>query len=860
MKRLFATALVCAIIMLVVAPFEAKSQCSSTIEQTDGSQSLGGAASDVGQSFTATISGTLSSVEILPRSSTTTNLTIYEGDGLTGKVLYTASSININTLNAFQKVSLSSAVSIQKNLRYTFHFSNVNIGAAVNKYTGGTMYSNGICGGSCNAFGADMAFKVEIASGISLDSNEINENSPIGTKIGTFKPAASGCTFTNFTLPSGILNNDLFTITDSILASNAVFDAGSQTSYDIRVNAKDASNQDVSFDFKVTVLDVDAPPVFNDTTFYVYENLKANTVIGTAVATEPDPTEDPINYNFIKNGSINDDVFGINSTTGEIFVINASKLNFELVKQFQIRAAVGDNVISSKNLTDTATITFIIKYTNDLHDLSAETYTLFENEEINKNIGSLVLSDDDTGQSYTYSIISGDSNNTFRLSGKDIFLNDNTLLDFETIPFWNLEIAVTDNQSPQLADTNTIRIRMTDVNERPEISDQTFNVNENTPNLTIIDTIQSIDQDNASVLTYKVLSTNDSSGVIAINATSGNLTVTNALRLDHEVIDTLTYTVELSDNGSPSLRDTAIIKVAVVDINDTPSVQRVSYRINEGLPNGTVIGSSNITDNDENQILTYSIIAGNKNNGFGIDASGNIVISNTNQVNYSNGPTVKLWIEATDNGIPSISVTNVITININDQNDKPFITDTSFVLDHRSEINTFLGQVNGGDNDLTQEVKYSILSGNDDDAFAINTFTGDIIVLNSQAVDYFVDSNRVLKILIADDASPSLSDTATVSISINAPSPSSVESLLELSFNVYPNPFTNEIKINIENASIDDYTFELFDLQGRLIISTKVNPFIGENSIETSSIPNGLYIGIIKDDKSVVLNERLIKQ
>ena len=62
---------------------------------------------------------------------------------------------------------------------------------------------------------------------------------------------------------------------------------------------------------------------------------------------------------------------------------------------------------------------------------------------------------------------------------------------------------------------------------------------------------------------------------------------------------------------------------------------------------------------------------------------------------------------------------------------------------------------------------YSILSGNTDGAFQINTATGEITVLSSTPLDFDVNPVFTLLIQVEDDATPTLTDAAIITINLN---------------------------------------------------------------------------------------------
>ncbi|MDZ4689057.1 MAG: cadherin repeat domain-containing protein, partial [Planctomycetaceae bacterium] len=121
------------------------------------------------------------------------------------------------------------------------------------------------------------------------------------------------------------------------------------------------------------------------------------------------------------------------------------------------------------------------------------------------------------------------------------------------------------------------------------------------------------------------------------------------------------------DNGSPANSRTQTITVNIANLNEAPSfLAPTTFTIQENRPNGTVVGTV-ITSDPENNTRTYSITAGNTNNGFAINAaSGQITVNNSAALDFETTPQFLLSVKALDNGSPANSRTQTITINLTD--------------------------------------------------------------------------------------------------------------------------------------------------------------------------------------------------
>ena len=72
--------------------------------------------------------------------------------------------------------------------------------------------------------------------------------------------------------------------------------------------------------------------------------------------------------------------------------------------------------------------------------------------------------------------------------------------------------------------------------------------------------------------------------------------------------------------------------------------------------------------------------------------------------------------------------------------------------------------------------------------------------------------------------------------------------------NVYPNPVTNIISIDIEN-NYKQLSFELIDIVGKAVITQKVS---GLNNINISELPTGLYFYRLTDKSEVIQTGKIV--
>ncbi len=146
----------------------------------------------------------------------------------------------------------------------------------------------------------------------------------------------------------------------------------------------------------------------------------------------------------------------------------------------------------------------------------------------------------------------------------------------------------------------------------------------------------------------------------------------------------VTYTPNLNANGADSFTFTvndgqinslpAAVSITITPVNDAPVVNAATFAVVEGSAAGTNVGTATATEVDTGQTLTWSITAGNTGNAFAINpATGQITVATAAAVTVANSP-FSLTVQALDNGVPPLSGTGTITINVTGVNDAPSFT------------------------------------------------------------------------------------------------------------------------------------------------------------------------------------------
>ncbi len=516
----------------------------------------------------------------------------------------------------------------------------------------------------------------------------------------------------------------------------------------------------------------DAPIVYNHTI-----SLAENTPAGTNVfdynliARDQDPGQS-LTYAITAGNSKN--AFAIDAATGQITVNNPAALDFENEPPFVLSISVTDN--GNPTLTSSAQIGIQLTDANDAPIVFNQTISLAENTANGTNVFdySQIPSDQDAGQTRTYAITAGNTDNAFAINATtgQITVNNSTALDFENMPPFVLTISVTDNGNPALTSSAKLGIKLTDANDAPIVYNHTISLAENTANGTnVLDySLIARDQDAGQTLTYAITDGN-TSNAFAINATTGQITVNNSAALDFENMPPFVLTISVTDSGNPARTSSAKLGIKLTDVNDAPGAYTHAVTIPENSAAGTNVLAYNLvaSDQDAGQTRTYAITDGNRNNTFAIDATtGQITVASPAGLDYENEPPYSLTIQVTDNGNPVKSTTAVLTVLLSDVNDAPLLYNASVSLPEKSAAGTSVLAYNtvAFDQDKSQTLTYAITAGNTNNAFTIDAATGAITVNTPSALDFATTPKFDLTISVTDNGNPALTSTATLTVNL----------------------------------------------------------------------------------------------
>ena len=532
--------------------------------------------------------------------------------------------------------------------------------------------------------------------------------------------------------------------------------------------------------FRIDVLNVDdTPPVFEQPSynFTVLEEPSDRSIpVGRVVATSD--SSEPIDYVIAGSGS-SQLPFGVNQNTGDIIV--EGFIDRELQDQYLFTVEVY-TFVNSRLLKSSVPVTITVLDKNDNRPrFSVPRYQgqVAENRLSNTLIetsGSSVIqaTDRDYGENGTvlYKIVEDGVPFNIDNSGQ-IF--STRRFDREDQDQFTFTVRALDQGMPPLTSSTFVRatIIILDINDQPPVFTQprySASVSESARSGETVFTVNATDMDlgeNADI-TYSL----QGSTLFIIGSKTGVVTLFSTL--DREVVAEHNLTIDAYDGV---FRDYAQLLVTVTDVNDEPPVFNSSVyttTVEENAPTDAPLLSVDAADPDQIGTVTYSISVGPSRDNFTINPiSGELRFRVP--PDYEVAQQLEIQVVAAD-GVHEVLET--VTVFITDKNDeRPSFTNDSFsgsVQENRAEFTVVKLSATDIDSGEGGIVTYQIVSGRIGNVsvtdvsqlpFRLTTLQSGLIV-TTQELDREVVSEYTLIVRASDRGEPSLSSTATVTITV----------------------------------------------------------------------------------------------
>ena len=248
----------------------------------------------------------------------------------------------------------------------------------------------------------------------------------------------------------------------------------------------------------------------------------------------------------------------------------------------------------------------------------------------------------------------------------------------------------------------------------------------------------------------------DPLGAFTIDA-NGAITVDDNSALDFETTPSYTLTIEADDGTTVSAQTLTIF---VTDAG--PSVPGgQSFGVSEAASDGDPLGVV-FTGGDEP--MGFAITAGNGGGVFAIDSYGEITVADASGIDYESGTSFTLTIQVSDG---TSAILQDVLIDVIDENDTaPVVTGGQvFAVAENASNGASLGTLLATDSDTVGALDgWTIVSGNTDAIFTIDSVTGELTVADNSNLDFETTSSYVLGIQVTDGLNTSVVQTIVIGV------------------------------------------------------------------------------------------------
>ncbi|GJQ84553.1 hypothetical protein Trydic_g20048 [Trypoxylus dichotomus] len=442
-----------------------------------------------------------------------------------------------------------------------------------------------------------------------------------------------------------------------------------------------------------------------------------------------------------------------------------------------------------------------------------------------------------------YNIVSGNVNDAFRLSShreRDgvlyLDLQINGYLDRESVAAYSLVIEAIDGGVPPLRGEMTVNITIQDVNDNQPIFNQSRYFATVPENATVGTTVLQVfatdsDAGDNGQVEYSInRRQSDKDNMFRIDSTTGFIAVNKPL--DFETKELHELVIVARDHGLQPLETTAFVSIKVTDVNDNQPTINVIFlsddataKISESAQPGEFVARISVNDPDsKTEYSNINVTLSGGDGHFGLTTRDNIIylVIVSLPLDREMQPNYTLRVVATDTGTPPLHAARTISLKVTDINDNAPEFEKNVYHANVMEVSdpgTSVIQVMATDRDEgnNSAITYSLaeVPGTHYSWFQIDARSG--LVTTRAHVDCETDPEPKLTVIATDNGFPSLSSSATVSVTIHDVNDN--EPIFDQSFyNVSVAENENEGHCILKNAMVHQKSSEMGNLRNCLIL------------------------------------------
>ncbi|XP_015749275.1 PREDICTED: protocadherin Fat 4-like, partial [Acropora digitifera] len=522
--------------------------------------------------------------------------------------------------------------------------------------------------------------------------------------------------------------------------------------FNFTVRANDMGTPSMSTEVNVSLVLVDIndnSPTFNRSVYYgfVMENQPIGTPVLVVTGTDRDLGSNARLSYGVQGGDFR---FSIDQDTGNITTAVVLDRERPGTETYTLTVLAADDAVRSRQGTTRVIVTVLDD--NDhppVFSLSKYTFYVSEGVSIGSSVGIVSATDGDEGQNAMISFLKNDNNGSFpfKVDNSTGVLTTSGILDREANTNFTFVIIV----SELLLRTIVAQVNATDL----DAADLHRTVH------------YRIEKGNEE----KLFVIGELNGTVSLNWTGTSL--------DREKVAGYSLIIAaISKVNDTEQKSTATLTITVLDVNDfvpkflpqsySKAVDEDTRKLGDEEDRKVLTVSAKDDDEGANAQIIYAIVRGNEEGAFMLNnATG--VLSKAKQLDREKTDFYSLLVSATDQGSPALWSITTVNITVRDVNDKfPEIhAQDIFYVQENTTAGTRITIINATDKDAGRnaEIKFTIISGNDDGKFLLNETSGELFTAGILDYDTAPNSYK-LTIKAQDLGSTSLSTDKTITIAL----------------------------------------------------------------------------------------------
>lgn len=321
----------------------------------------------------------------------------------------------------------------------------------------------------------------------------------------------------------------------------------------------------------------------------------------------------------------------------------------------------------------------------------------------------------------------------------------------------------------------------------------------------------------------------------------GNLLlVAPGARLDFESNPTVQVLLRTVDNGTPGLFTEEWKTIQILDENEfAPNLKPMTLSVSEGINPGDAAGTILAPDADLSNRVWFRYV-GTPSPFFDLNTdTGLLSLKPDKTLDFESLKSQQFFVEAYDDGLPSLATSASININVLDVNEytPEVVTQTLSVVEN-PPVGRGFGRIVATDRDA-QSVRFSL--PHSETRFSINPTSGELSPLTPGLLDYETQPFHVLNVIVEDSGTPTRSSQSQVSIVVLDANDPPTEARVSK-----PLVLTNVAGQNLGTITIVDQdggqAYQITSLDSRFVVtrdqlSLTADSFMGESDPVRFTLP-----------------------